>query len=222
MLSFAVLFLLLLDILSAIVAFLISYHAFKFNRLLDNPALRAMSLGFTFLGIGLITEALTGIIAGATIADEFFARRLVADAGLVFLLLQLGAYIVLAWGYGVGAFRRKPQVETPSMPASAVPAAILVIAFGVWYNFALLAYLLMVVLLAFVVVEAALIYARTKTQSPLLVLVGFGLIFIGHVFMLDSLVGLKPLVFYEGTIIQFFGFLSLLWFLLRSGRIGSA
>ena len=53
-----------LNILSAIVALLTSYYAYRFNRLVDNSVLRAISVGFMLLGIGLIADA------GTSLADQ--------------------------------------------------------------------------------------------------------------------------------------------------------
>ena len=184
--------------------------------------MRTISIGFAILGTGLLTEGLTGFIADATIVDGLLASKLVADAGLVFLMFQLVAYLSFAWGYGIEVFgKAKSESGRTSAPDSVLPVGILLSTFGEWYDFTLFVYLLMVVLLAFIVFEAILIYTKNRRRSALLVLLGFGLILASHVLMLVSVAALAPIIFYEGTIAQFFGFVLLLWFLVRSGRFGS-
>ncbi|MDA4129040.1 MAG: hypothetical protein OK422_06275 [Thaumarchaeota archaeon] len=219
MLSPPLLILFLLNVLSAIVALIISYYAFRFNRLVDSNVLRAISIGFMLLGISLSTEALTSVIAGQTIVEAFIAPRILqADEGVLFLVMQIAAYLTFAWGYTTGAFGKQKSSLVQSSAVLLLAAAARPLT--TYYDATVFFYLATVVLLAFVVFQGILIYARSKNRSPLLVLLGFGLILLGHVFMLDAVVALAPSPFYEGTAIQFVGFLSLLWFLVRSGRIG--
>ena len=215
--------LLTLDILSAFVAFPISYYSSKFNRFVDSTTLRMVSIGFAILGTGLLVEGITTYIADATVVEGLLAKRLVADGGLIFFALQLVAYVTFAWGYGTEVFGRTRSGGRDSVePGAVLPVSIIASTFGVYHEVALLVYLMMVALLAFIVFEAIMIYVRGKKRSALLVLLSFGLIFAGHLLMLDSVVALTPLTFYEGTIVQFVGFVSLLWFLIRSGRLGTA
>jgi hypothetical protein len=219
MLSSPLLILFLLNILSAIVALLISYYAYRFNRLLDNNVLRAISIGFMLLGISLFTEALSSVIAGQTLVEDFIAPRfLQADTGVLFLIMQLAAYLIFAWGYTSGAFGAQKSLLVQSSAVLLLVAAARPLT--TYYNVTLFFYLGTVVLLGFVVFQGILIFSRSKNRSLLLVLLGFGLILLGHVFMLDAVVALAPGPFYTGTAVQFVGFLSLLLFLVRSGRIG--
>jgi len=218
-----VLLLLALDIISAAVAFPISYFSFKFNRLVGSPALKAISIGFALLGTGLLVEGLTTFITDATVVNGLLAKSLVADAGLLFLALQLLAYFIFAWGYAIEIFgSSKAPFDKLTEPGTLLPVGILASTFGAYYDITLLAYLLMVALLAFIVFEAVLVFSRSRRKSALLVLLGFGVIFGSHVLMLDSVAALTQVTFYEGTFGQFIGFAMLLWFLVRSGRFGSS
>jgi len=218
-----VLLLVALDIISASVAFPIGYYSFKFNKLVGSPALRAISVGFALLGTGLLVEGLTTFITDATVVNGLLAKSLVADAGLLFLALQLIAYFTFACGYAIEIFgSSKAPFDRLAEPGTLLPVGILTSTFGAYYDITLLAYLLMVALLAFTVFEAVLVYSRSKRKSALLVLLGFGVIFGSHVLMLDSVAALTQVTFYEGTLAQFIGFTMLLWFLVRSGRFGSS
>jgi hypothetical protein len=56
----------------------------------------------------------------------------------------------------------------------------------------------------------------------LLVLSGFSLIFVAHLIMLASSLFPSAQLFTAGAVVQFGGFLSLLVFLLNSGRVHAA
>lgn len=210
------------NLLSGIVALLVSYYAFRFNRLVENSVLRYVSLGFALLGVGLVAEAGISVFIGVNLVELFVVRRIGVLANAAFLLLQLLAYLVFALGYGVGAFSRPKRItETLSVGSLLVFATPVVRdALLQFYNFALASELLMVLLLAFVVFEGFLIYSRTGSKFSLMVLAGFALILAGHVIRFGSIAALSSALYVDGTIVQFFGFLSLLVFLIRSGRIG--
>lgn len=210
------------NLLSGIVALLVSYYAFRFNRLVENSVLRYVSLGFALLGVGLVAEAGISVFIGVNLVELFVVRRIGVLANAAFLVLQLLAYLVFALGYAVGAFSRPKRItETLSVGSLLVLATPVVRdALLQFYNFALASELLMVLLLAFVVFEGFLIYSRTRSKFSLMVLAGFALILAGHVIRFGSIVALSSALYVDGTIVQFFGFLSLLVFLIRSGRIG--
>jgi hypothetical protein len=208
-----------LNLLSGIVALLVSYHAYRFNRILDNSVLRSISIGFMLLGIGLLTEALTALVLGLTPIEVFAARLLTVFEAYLYLTLQLAAYVSFAWGYAAGAYGRSK--------ASAAVAAVLLaaglrrmadIAFP--YSFTFATYFVSAILLGFVVFQGLLIRTRNEERFSSLVLLGFGLMLVAHVMLLASLIALSNILYVEGILVQFLGFVSLLVFLVRSGRIG--
>ncbi len=93
------------NLLSGIVALLVSYYAFRFNRLVENSVLRYVSLGFALLGVGLVAEAGISVFIGVNLVELFVVRRIGVLANAAFLVLQLLAYLVFALGYAVGAFQ---------------------------------------------------------------------------------------------------------------------
>jgi hypothetical protein len=206
-----------LNILSAIVALLTSYYAFKFRRVADDPVLSSIAFGFMLLGIGLLIEAGTSAAVQQTLVRAFLSKVLAAAETYTYLSLQMVAYLVFAVGYAALTFRKKSAalvagilVVTPNAAAS----------LGL-YSFAVISYFVVLVLLAFVVFQGALIHSRSPTRFSLLVLVAFLLILAAHVVLLISVVNLSEFQFLIGTAIQFLGFVSLFAFLLRSGRVGA-
>ncbi len=210
------------NLLSGIVALLVSYYAFRFNRLVESSVLRYVSLGFALLGVGLVAEAGISVFLGVNLVELFVVKRIGVLANAAFLVLQLLAYLVFALGYAVGAFGRPKRFNETLPVGSLLVLATPVIrdALPQFYNFALASELLMVLLLAFVVFEGILIYSRTHSKFSLMVLAGFALILGGHIIRFGSIAALSSALYVDGTIVQFFGFLSLLLFLIRSGRIG--
>jgi hypothetical protein len=208
-----------LDILSAVVALLTSYYAFKFRHVADNPILSSIAFGFMLLGVGLLIEAGTSGAVQQTLVRAFLSKILAAVETYTYLSLQMVAYLVFAVGYAVLTFRRSPK--------SAVLGAGILLAtpkaansLGL-YSYAVVSYFVVLVLLAFVVFQGVLIHSRSPSRFSLLVLVAFLLILAAHVVLLVSVVDLSEFLYLIGTAIQFLGFLSLFAFLLRSGRVGA-
>ena len=69
-----------LNILSALVALLTSYYAYRFNRLVETTVLRAISLGFMLLGVGLVVDAGTSLFTGRTLVESYAERVFVLFA----------------------------------------------------------------------------------------------------------------------------------------------
>ena len=135
----------LLNILSAVVALLTSYFAYRFNRVVDNSVLRAISVGFMLLGIGLIADASTSLVSGRTLVESFAERVLVLLATYTYLTVQMVAYFVIALGYARAAYGRNVNATAPLALAGSVAIGL--------YTFSLLSYFVALVLLAFVVFQ---------------------------------------------------------------------
>jgi hypothetical protein len=207
--------------MSAAVALLVSFYAYKSNRLLGSSLLRYICAGFLLLGVGIGIEGFTLALVGLT---PIQVTRFSGLVGLVFLIdvvLQLVAYGVFAWGYALSAFGRQKQVESAAVVAGALATdrviRVLVFSLGIF----LFAQLGIIVLMLFVVVQGAFAYSRTGNGLALTVLFAFALILIAHGVLFLSVIYLSTDVYLVGTLIQFLGFLSLLYFLYRSSRIGS-
>jgi hypothetical protein len=105
-----------LNILSGAVALLISYYAYKNNRLVDSILLRYISAGFLLLGVSLFLQAGTENLVNVTAIEALRTRGLELVAFLLYTGLQLVAYGVFAWGYGLSFFSRSTSKST-AIPA---------------------------------------------------------------------------------------------------------
>ncbi len=210
----------LLNLLSASVAFLVSYYAFKTNRIVASSLLRYISIGFMLLGVGLVTQGLAQIVTGSTPVD---AARVADFDRLDFLFsisIQLIAYLTFAWGYAKSAFGQQAAGSASSVLAVATSKRLLQL-----YIFSLAIFLVaqlgIIILMLFVVVQGVFVYSRTGSKFALTVLTGWVLIFVAHVMLFSSVVYLSAELYLVGNFVQCVGFLSLLYFLYRSGRVGS-
>ena len=202
----------LLNILSAVVALLTSYYAYRFNRLVDNSLLRAISVGFMLLGVGLLVDAGTSLVSGRLLVESFAERILILLASFTYLALQMVAYLLIAMGYARAAYGREAKGVAPLVLGGAAGVGL--------YSFALLSYFVALVLLAFVVFQGFLLRSREKNRFSAIVLLAFGLIFAAHLVLLLSVLTLGTGLFLVGTGVQFLGFLSLLVFVVRSEVVG--
>jgi hypothetical protein len=210
-----------LNVLSAVVAFLTSYYAYRVERLAASPLLKAITAGFMLLGVGLLAEAGTSVVLGQTLVEIAKSRLLAVLATLTYLSIQMLAYLIFAAGYGLAAFGRSRRGAGEAAGAAVVAAAgSRILDLVGLYRFAVASYFVVLVLLAFVVFQGVLIHSRSRSRFSLLVLLAFALILIAHVVLLVSVIDLAGTVFLVGTAIQFLGFVSLLIFLIRSARVG--
>jgi hypothetical protein len=214
-----------LNLLSGLVALLISYYAYKNNRLVGSILLKYISVGFLLLGIGLLMQAGTENIIHVTAIQALKVRGIELVAFLVYTALQLLAYGVFAWGYGLSAFSRaKAPTTTAALPAALATAAasitrklldliVLILAVYVASQAGI------VILLLVIVFQGFRVFSQSHSNLALMVLFGFVLIFIGHLLMLGAELALSSTVFLVGNTIEFCGFVALLFFLIWSGRV---
>jgi hypothetical protein len=201
-----------LNILSAVVALLTSYFAYRANKVLDNSVLKAISIGFMLLGIGLVADAGTSLVSGRTLVESFAERILILFATFTYLAIQMVAYLVIAMGYALSAYGRRVERLAPIALAGSAALGL--------YSFSLLSYFVALILLAFVVFQGVLMRSRVKSGS-VMVLLAFSLVLAAHVILLASVATLGSGLFLIGTSVQFLGFVSLLVFVVRSEIVGS-
>jgi hypothetical protein len=203
-----------LNILSAVVALLTSYFAYRANRLLENSVLKAISIGFMLLGIGLVTDAGTSLVSGKTLVESFADRILILFASFTYLAVQMVAYLVIAVGYARAAYGRRGEMLAPVALAGSALVGL--------YSFSLLSYFVALILLAFVVFQGLLMRSRERSGFSVIVLLAFTLVLLAHVILLVSVATLGSNLFLIGTSVQFLGFISLFVFVVRSEIVGSA
>ena len=201
-----------LNILSALVALMTSYYAYKVHRLIPNSLLWAISIGFMFLGVGLAVDAGTSLVSGRTLVQSLSDRVLTILASLTYLTIQMVAYLIIAVGYARVAYGNQIKVAAPVVLAGSAIAGL--------YRYSLLSYFVVLILLAFIVFQGLLLRSGEKKGLSGMVLLAFILIFVAHLLLLISVLTLGSGLFLIGTVAQFFGFLSLLVFVLRSEVVG--
>ena len=219
-----------LNILSGVVALLVSYYAYRSNRLVGNNLLRYISIGFLLLGLSLFLEAGTENLARTTPVNAASVRGVELGAFLVYTTMQFAAYLVFAWGYVLSTLRR-PDGQSPAGAPSTTPAtgaspaligalAVRMIAVGTFIlTIYLVSQLAIVILLLFIVYHGVLVFTRTKSNLSLMVLFGFILIFAAHILLFGAGIFTSSGLLVIGDTIQFCGFLALLFFLYWSGHV---
>jgi hypothetical protein len=201
-----------LNLLSALVALFTSYYAYRTNRLVENPVLGAISVGFMLLGVGLVVDAATSLFSGRILVESYAERVFVLLATFTYLTVQMLAYLVIALGYARATYGGQPK---PAVPAVLVGS----VAIGL-YGYSLLSYFVALILLAFVVFQGFLLRAGEKNRFSGMVMLAFVLIFAAHLVLLASVLTLGAGLYVIGIGVQFLGFLSLLAFVIRSEVVG--
>ena len=215
------------DLLSGIIALLVSYYAFQARRWIESSVLSAISFGFMLLGAALLVEVVTTLSLGITAAEASRLRTFELLENLAYLILQVVALAVIAVGYGRATFGKGnlPAAAPSGVVAYAVAAAaktakLAGLALVLYYLFLGLEFVILLVLI-FIMFQGFLIYSKNRDNSSLLVLLGFALIFVAHAVVLNSILAISGAEYLVAATVQFLGFLSLLAFVIRSGRVGS-
>ena len=196
-----------LNLLSAIVALLTSYYAYRSNRLVGSSVLSAVSIGFMLLGIGLAVDAGTSLATGKLLIGVSGDRALTLLASFSYLTVQMLAYFVIAIGYGRATYGNMAKAAAP---------AILVGWAANLREYSVVSYFIVLILLAFVVFQGILLRSGGKGRMASIVLLAFALILAAHLVLLLSVLTAGTGLFLIGTGVQFLGFLALLVFVVRS------
>lgn len=217
----------LLNVLSAVVAFLVSYYAHRANRLVRSDFLNYIAVGFLLLGAGLLIAGATQTAIGLTPVGVAKLRGFQFVEFLVYIFLEFFAFMIFALGYARSAFgvSGSPTATTTAPAGPLTAAAVLVtqrelVRFVYVYGTFLFVQLGIIVLLLFVLVQGIIVYTKQRSTITATVLFAFILIFVAHVMLFSAVVVASDSIFLLGNFIQFLGFLSLLFFLFRSGVVG--
>jgi len=215
------------DLFSGIIALLVSYYAFQARRLIESSVLSAISFGFMLLGAALVVEGVTTLSLGLTAADVARLRTFDLLENLAYLILQVLALAVIAVGYAQATYGRRnlsaaaqSGIVVYAVNSAVKPARLAGLALLLFYVFLGLEFVILLALI-FIMFQGFLIYAKNRDNSSLLVLLGFALIFVAHLVVLHSILDISGAEYLVAAAVQFLGFLSLLAFVIRSGRVGS-
>lgn len=218
------------EMMSGVVALLVSYYAFRYNRLIENSTLKFISFGFMLLGIGLLTEAsiLSLVIFG--IGDILAYRLLRLSATSLYSLFQVSAYFVFALGY-IRSVYSSTRVSSIDSGTNLSPAIILPLAISIGVQrfnemlalsveVVLISSILSLVFLSAVAFLGAIVYLENRNRLTLLVLLSFSLILIAQAVDLAAVASVSVILESLSYGIQFAGFVSLLVFILWRSKIG--
>ncbi|MDG6904182.1 MAG: hypothetical protein JRN20_00180 [Nitrososphaerota archaeon] len=221
----------LFDIMSGIVALLVSYYSFRYTRLIENSVLKFISLGFIMLGIGLLVEACVFSLVVFNVGDLTTVRIFALGTAALYYILQMGAYFLFAVGYLRSALAgSKVKIEAAGtvaagflLPIINSPGGNRVRAmFHLTRTIFVVTEIFSVVFLAVVVFVGLLSYSETRHRFSLLVLASFVLILAAQAFELWTAISISVRLDFVSSAVQFAGFLSLLIFLLWRNKIGPA
>jgi hypothetical protein len=218
------------DLMSGVVALLVSYYAFRYTRLLENSVLRFLSLGFIMLGIGLLIEAAVFSLIVFNVGDLTTDRIFALGTAALYDILQIGAYFIFAFGYLRSALAGPKKSEAIGATAAifALPAATSAgterVREMIHLTRAIFAIseIFSVIFIAVVVFVGLLSYSETRHKFSLFVLASFVLILVAQAFELWTALSVSVRLDFVGSGIQFAGFASLLVFLIWSNKIGPA
>lgn len=231
--------------LSGIVAFLVSFYAFRYTRLIENSALRFLSIGFTVLGVGLLAEAFIDTLSffiPSTSSYLLLHRLIIREAAATYSFLQVLAYFVILMGYLLsrrgpasaassnGSMNRPPTIGFLASATSVVLASRLGelgVLIALAREIIIISSALSMAFLVAIIYLDSTGYLKHRNKQAILVLVGFVLILASQAISFSlGIVATRALGFSEildfiGTAVQFAAFLSLLLFLIWRGKIGS-
>ena len=165
------------DLISGIIALLVSYYAFQARRWIESSVLSAISFGFMLLGAALLVEAVTTLSLGITAAQASRLRTFELLENLAYLILQVVALGVIAVGYARATYGSAVQAAAESgvvvyaVKAVAKPAKLAGLALVLFYLFLGLEFVILLVLI-FIIFQGFLIYTKNRDNSSLLVLLG--------------------------------------------------
>jgi hypothetical protein len=196
---------LIFEIISGIIALIVTYYATKAYNLTGQRRLSDLSTGFLVLSAGMF---------GRVIGTWYFFIRYGIDveaSGLIFSIITIayGASRIMAYVLFVIATR--PPRRDPQEVAGA--SMLLMATFLVDPTLEVIAILVLVI----VVLQAIVNYMSTRSRFARYVLIGFVLLLLSHILMAQVLTNPGAYLLSQAT--QFLGFLSLLVMLVKAGRV---
>ena len=87
----------LFELISGVVALLVSYYAFHYNKLIENATLKNISLRFMLLGIGLLAETSVESLVIYNIGDIYTRGFLARRTATIYDFLEIAAYFFRIW-----------------------------------------------------------------------------------------------------------------------------
>lgn len=197
---------LFMELVSALISFVIGYYALKGYRVSSEKGLLLLHFGFVTLGVSMILRVITTFYAIALVRELGSLKPPVATA-LTFASIIYSIAQLIAYGLFTVNYTRQARMLTQ--------AAIIGPFFLLRYNPNL--ELIAVVLLGYVAVQSIINLAMKRNAEAFLVTAGFSFMFLSHLFFLFTIA--EEALYLTGQITQLIGFLCLLAMLMRVSKI---
>ena len=204
----------IMEFASSFISFIIGYYALKAYRATSARGLFLLYWGFIILGVGTFLRVFTATYINVMIGHQARAQlvSLINLVALIYSITQLVAYSLFVVTY---VFQSRLTGEKVAVTGTVVAAAAAVfpiyrLFFIPWLE------LVAVTMLAFVVVSTFMNWHLRKSSESALVLLGFGLMLLSHVFFL--FLPLDELLLFVGEVTQLAGFLCLSVMLAKVSR----
>ena len=197
---------LLFEVISGIIALLITYYATKAYRLTGQKRLSDLSTGFLVLSTGMF---------GRVIGTLYFIQLGAEESGLILSIVTIayGASRIMAYILFVISTRPMHYRQEQEQYDVNGIGLMLLATFLVDPNLEVIAILVLVV----VVLQAILNYMSTRSKFARYVLIGFFLLLLSHIWMVQVSAA-TPGYYLMSQAAQLLGFLSLLVMLIKAGR----
>ena len=204
----------LIQIIFAIVTFFVAYYSYKAYQVSRSRSVKFFGIGFLGISIAYLVQAALNFMVLQGVHSTDIAR--VATAGAVNQMIPLSVVavfthmIIMTASLGLLAYvTLKSKGVKPLLLVWSLSIAALLLS----QNFSIAFYVIASILLLFMTAQHYQRLEKAKNMTSLIVFLGFGLVFLGmlQIAFATSL----NLLYISGHIILLFGYLLLLWSLLR-------
>ncbi len=197
---------LFMELMSAIISFVIGYYALKGYRVSSEKGLLLLHFGFVSLGVSMILRVITTFYVIALVR-ELGSLRPGVVAALTFASIIYSIAQLIAYGLFTVNYTRQAKM----LAQAAVVAPFFLLRYNIYLE------LIAVVLLGYVAVQSVINFAIKRNAEAFLVTSGFSFMFLSHLFFLFTIV--EEALYLTGQITQLIGFLCLLVMLMQVSKI---
>jgi len=188
----------IMSFISAFVAFIVSYQAYRAHTITKKKSFLALELGFIFTGIGLLADSVLSYAAVASRISHFFGVGYLAYfiSTTIGYALILGSYII-------------DRVMTEEAVLAIVPIM----------RYGALSESILLVLIGTVMIQSMINLLMDRSLNKFLISMAFASIFLSHLcFMIQALAFASLLII--GQILRFIGFMMFAASIIRVVKTG--
>ena len=196
---------LLFEVISGIIALMVTYYATKAFRLTGQKKLSDLSTGFLVLSFGMF---------GRVIGTWYFFQLGEEGTGLIFSIVTIAYGMSRIMAYILFVISTRPthtHTEQESQSMNGI-SMMLLATFLVDPSLEIISILVLII----VVLQAILNYMSTRSKFALYVLIGFFLLLLSHIWMAGVIANPGLYLLSQGA--QLLAFLSLMVMLIKAGR----